>query len=145
MSDEAGARSGGGHRQRLMRGVVALVLGFVALVAVAGISLTRQGTHEMSLSDDAFHSGKLRESVAHARAAALSYVPGSEHVRAANERLEAIARGAEAEGNDELALFAWDALRQAQVETSYPGRPKSELLERAEAGILRLRRDEEDF
>lgn len=124
---------------RAFRFLSAAIVAFVLLLLVAGLALTRRGRAEMALSDQAFHKGDLRSSITHARQAALAYVPGSAHVHAANERLEAIAKGAESEDNVPLALIAWDTLRLVQIRTVYPGRPPSPSQSRAEEGLKRLR------
>lgn len=114
------------------------LISFVLLVITSGIVLTFRGRDEMSKSDAAFHDGRLRDSLVHSRQAALAYVPGSEHVKAAYARLQAIAKGAESSGDRDLAKMAWDTLRLVHVQTSYPGRPGTELEEEAERGLKRL-------
>ena len=99
------------------------LVAFVALVVVSGIALTARGSDEMGKSDAAFHDGDLRGAIFHARKAALAFVPGAEHVKLAHGRLEAIGRGAEAQGDEALARIAWDALRVVVEQTDYPGRP----------------------
>jgi|GEM_PF-1392860 len=115
------------------------LLALLVLVVVSGLTLTSKGRSEMEKSDSAFHEGDLRASIFFARKAALSYVPGSSHVEAAHSRLEAIARGAEAAGDEGLARIAWDALRVSLEQTDYPGRPKSVRQERAVKNLLRLK------
>jgi hypothetical protein len=109
------------------------------LIVTAGVTLTARGRAEMEQSDTAFDKGELQLSVRHAEKAALAYVPGAEHVLAAYERLEAIARGAESEDNIPLALISWDALRLVHARTSYPGRPRSDIEDRAMQALQRLR------
>jgi hypothetical protein len=110
----------------------------ILMVVVAGITLTVRGRDALQKSDNAFHEGRTQEAVVFAREAALNYVPGSAHVRAAHERIEAIARGAEARGERQLARFAWDTLRVVHLKTDYPGRVVPPGLERARAGLARL-------
>lgn len=123
---------------RLLRFLSVTVLLVTSTLVIAGLFLTGRGQHEMSESDRAFHDGDLREAVRHARAAALAYVPGASHVQRAHARLLAIARGAEAEGNFDMARLSWDALRLVHVQTDYPGRPRSELQLRAESRLKQL-------
>lgn len=123
---------------RLLRFAALAALSLVLLVVVAGVSLTFRGRAEMEKSDSAFHDGRLREALVHARQAALAYVPGAEHVNLAYSRIEAIAVGAESSSDRVLARIAWDTLRIVHVQTAYPGRPGSESEERAKAGIARL-------
>lgn len=115
------------------------LLALLVLVVVSGLTLTSKGRSEMLKSDSAFHEGDLRASIFFARKAALSYIPGSAHVEAAHDRLEAIARGAEAAGDESLARIAWDALRVSFEQTNYPGRPKSKRQERAVKNLQRLK------
>lgn len=119
------------------------LLAFVLLVLVSGIALTSRGQEEMRRSDRAFHEGDLRAAVFHARKAALSFLPGADHVGQAYERLEAIGRGAEAQGDEDLARIAWEALRGAVLQTDYPGRPPTSAYERAVKNLERLRRARE--
>lgn len=125
-------------KERLLRflalGVVALVAGVFCL----GLALAHEGREAMERSDAAFHRAEMVDAIAEARTAALAYVPGSEHVRRAERRLEAIARGAEAQGDWQLARRAWDALRLVTEQTDYPGRPVSTAGERARAALQRL-------
>lgn len=123
---------------RLFRVVVFSVISLVVLLVVAGVSLTHRGRAEMMSSDQAFHSGDLRGSIRHAKAAALSYLPGSNHVLAAYERLAAIAKGAEAKGDHELGRLGWETLRNVHEQTKYPGRPTSDWEREATAGIQRI-------
>lgn len=123
---------------RWLRNLALLVVSLLALLVVAGISLTRRGGTEMRLSDAAFHEGDLRASIVHAKAAALAYVPGSHHVLSAYARLEAIAKGAETRGDLLLARWAWETLRNVHVATDYPGRPRSESERDATLGIERI-------
>lgn len=119
------------------------ILAFVVLVVVSGITLSSRGEEEMRRSDQAFHEGDLRASIFHARKAALSFVPGASHVKQAYKRLEAIGRGAEAQGDEDLARIAWEALRGAIVQTDYPGRPATEAHDQAVKSLERLRKARE--
>jgi hypothetical protein len=107
---------------------------------VSGITLSSRGSDEMRRSDNAFHDGDLRTAIFHARKAALAFVPGARHVEQAYERLEAIARGAEAQGDENLARIAWEALRGAVEQTNYPGRPSLEAHAKAIESLKRLSR-----
>ena len=123
---------------RSLRLLSLALLSLVLLVVVAGLSLTHRGAAEMEKSNEAFHGGRLRDAVHHARRAALSYVPGATHVQQAHERLEAIARGAETAGDRQIARVAWDTLRLVHVQTDYPGRPPSAAEARANAALKRM-------
>lgn len=125
---------------RVLRFAALAALSLVLLLVVAGISLTVRGRAEMGKSDVAFHDGRLREALVHARQAALAYVPGAEHVHDAYARIEAIAVGAESSSDRVLAKIAWDTLRLVHVQTDYPGRPPSDIEGRAKAGLARLQK-----
>ncbi len=133
MTDDEGDLLG-----KVLRLLSVTVLLVVSTLVLSGLFLTGRGQDEMKQSDQAFHEGDLRASIRFARKAALSYVPGSSHVGAAHARLEAIARGAEAEGNFEIARLAWDSLRLVHVQTDYPGRPKSGAQAKAEERLKEL-------
>lgn len=126
----------------LPRGLRYLTIGFlsfVVLLIVAGVTLTGRGRSAMKQSDLAFHQGEKRKAVVAAREAALAYVPGAPHVARAHARIEAVARGAETEGDLALARFSWDTLRAVHLETDYPGRVAPPGLARARAGLERLK------
>lgn len=120
--------------KRLFLAGAVLSLGLLALGAV----LVRRGEAAMAESDRAFHAGDLRGAVWEAKEASLAYVPGSEHVRRGVARLEAIARGAAAEGRWDLARLAWDALRLVDEQTAYPGRGATPFGRRAKAELARM-------
>jgi hypothetical protein len=126
-------------RSHALKWVALGLLAFVLLLVVSGVTLTARGREEMQRSDEAFHDGDLRTAIFHAKKAALSFVPGAYHVERAYQRLEAIGRGAEAQGDEELARVAWEALRGAVEETNYPGRPVAPAHERAVESLERLR------
>lgn len=123
----------------VLRWAALALLALLVLVVISGVTLTKNGRSEMEKSDHAFHEGDVRAALFFAKKAALSYVPGSAHVEAAYERLEAIARGAEASGDESMARIAWDALRVSLEQTDYPGRPKSARHETAVRNLARLK------
>ncbi len=94
----------------------------------------------MRESDQTFHRGALSESMRGAELALRAYVPGAPHVHAAEDRLRAIARGAEAEGKLSIARAAWDALRVHEERTKYPGRGGTRYGEEASAALIRIDR-----
>lgn len=124
---------------RVFRHAALVILAIAVLVVVSGVALTLEGRAALERSNAAFHSGRMRDSISFARQAALAYVPGSEHVNASYDRLEAIARGAESEGDERLARIAWDTLRVVIEQTHYLGRPPSSTLELAEENLARLK------
>jgi hypothetical protein len=126
-----------------MRETLFSMLSLIVVSCVIGISglgfvLIHRGRDAMEKSDAAFHSGHLRESAKWAKAAALSYVPSAQHVKLAEQRLSAIARGAEGTGDWDLARRAWDALRVCDEQTRYPGRGVSPAGEQARGALSRL-------
>ena len=127
-----------GPNGTFFRNLALASVSLVLLLVVAGLTLTARGRAEMRESDSAFHAGDLRGAVVHAKAAALAYVPGSNHVLSAYARLEAVAKGAEAAGDGALSRLAWETLRSVHRQTDYPGRPVSAWQVRAEQGLKRL-------
>lgn len=123
----------------LRRAVQLLLLGvfFVGLMTAREI---QRGEAALRESDTAFHEGDLESSVRHARTAAMAYAPGAPHVEAAYQRLEAIARGAEAEGRHALARTAWGAVRSSVLQTSHWWVSRSDSLDRAHGALARLNR-----
>jgi hypothetical protein len=59
-------------------------------------------------------------------------------VRAAHDRLRAIAVGAEASGHPDVAREAWEASRAALLEIRHAWQPHAELLGRANENLARL-------
>lgn len=127
--------------EQALKSAALLLLLFIAAVLVFAFSSIGRGQAAMKRSDAAFHAGELLLSIQEARSAALAYVPGARHVKEAEARLLAIARGAEAEGRRDLARAAWDALRVVEEQTSYPGRGHLPLGDEARSAIERLDRD----
>jgi hypothetical protein len=112
------------------------------LVVLAGAVLTArvvtEGEAELERSDAAFDRGDLRTAVLHARRAAIFYAPGAPHVGAAYARLAAVATGAEAAGQVDVARLAWGAIRGAALETRHLSTPRQADLDRANANLARL-------
>lgn len=116
---------------------LALLVALAALALVVARVIV-EGEAEMTKSDQAFNEGQLRTAAVHARRAATLYAPNAPHVRAAYERLMAIASGAEAAGKPELAQVAWRAVRGAALETRHLGVSHRAELERANRSLARL-------
>ncbi len=115
-------------------GLLLAVLAVAALTARAVVD----GQAQMKASDAAFDRGEIREAIDHARRAAVLYAPGTPHVQAAYERMIAIAVGAEAAGERELAQAAWRAVRGAALETRHLWVPRAAELARANENLARL-------
>jgi hypothetical protein len=112
----------------------------LAVLLVAGLTakVVVEGEAALAKSDAAFDRGDLRESILYARRAAVLYAPGAPHVGAAYARLGAIAVGAEATSQAEVARQAWGAVRGAALETRHLWTPRAADLERANASLARL-------
>lgn len=108
------------------------------IVATATLRAVLDGEREMRASDAAFDRDDLRASIHHARRAAAAYAPEAPHVARAYARLTAIARGAEARGDVQLAFVAWQAQRAAVLESRHLRQPFPERLEEASRNLARL-------
>ena len=120
--------------RRIALGMLLAVLVFAALTA----RIVSDGEAALQKSDAAFDKGDLRDAILYARRAAVLYAPGAPHVSAAYARLRAVALGAEATGQLEIARQAWGATRGAALETRHFGTPRELDLERANASLARL-------
>lgn len=114
-----------------------LMLAVIALATLTARAVV-DGQAEMRASDAAFDAGHLRDSLDHARRAAVLYAPGAPHVRAAYARMIAIAVGAESTGRPRTAEMAWRAVRGAALETRHLWVPERAALTRANANLARL-------
>lgn len=120
------------------RGLVLAALLFAGLGA-ASLRTLHLGNEAEDAAEAAFDRGDLAESIRWARRAANLTVPGASHPARAYVRLEVIARGAEAVGQVDLSIAAWDAIRAAALESSYPGSAERPDLERVNRNLARLR------
>ena len=114
---------------------------FAVIVLVTGAATVRvvaAGEREIAQSTAALRAGDAHKAALHARRAAGWYAPGAPHVRVAYERLAALATAAEGLGNREIALFAWNGVRTAAIETKWLVQPHAEDLERANQAIARI-------
>lgn len=113
------------------------------LIACVGVGLltaraVEKGEAAVRESDRAFDRGAVHEAAHHARRAAVHYAPGAPHLRAAYDRLRAVAAGAEAAGDRETARFAWNAVRGAVLETRHVALPFPDELAAANRALARL-------
>lgn len=121
----------------IVRGAkIALVV--LALVAAVTGRVIVAGEREIALSTAALRAGDPHEAALHARRAAGYYAPGAPHVRVGYERLVALAVKAESAGDRATAMFAWQGVRTAAIETRWIVTPHAADLERANAEIARL-------
>jgi hypothetical protein len=114
-----------------------MLLGVLTLAALTA-RIVIDGEAALSESDAAFDKGDLRDAILYARRAAVLYAPGAPHVSAAYTRLRAIAFGAEATKDFEIARQAWGATRAAALETKHFTTPRALDLARANASLARL-------
>src|SRR5260221_3342413 len=121
----------------LRRIALGMLLG-VLLLAALTLRVVAEGEAELKRSDAAFDKGDLRDAILYARRAAVLYAPGAPHVPAAYARLAAIAMGAEASAQVDIARQAWGATRAAALETRHLWTPRAADLERANASLARL-------
>jgi len=121
-----------------LRRVAILLMTLVMAAAALTARVVLDGEKEMRLSDEAFDAGDVRTATLHARRAAVLYAPGAPHVRPAYDRLVAVALGAEAAGDTDVARTAWRAVRGAALETRHLWVPRQVELERANRNLARL-------
>jgi len=121
----------------LRRFALALVLSLL-FAAVLTARLVIDGERALAASERAFDQGDVRTATLHARSAALAYAPGAPHVDAAYARLIAIATGAEAAGDRDVAAVAWRAVRAAGVETRHLWTGRAAEVARANQNLARL-------
>lgn len=121
----------------LRRAALGLLL-FVLLFAGLTARVLVEGESELGKSDAAFSKGELRDAILYARRAATLYAPGAPHVRAAYARLSAVAIGAEASGQVDIAEQAWGAMRGAALESRHLWVPHASELALASASLARL-------
>jgi hypothetical protein len=119
-------------------GVATLTTVALVVVAFAVHRIEQRGELEITQSDRAFDAGQLQLAVQHARRAASAELPGADHVRLGYERLRAVARGAEREGDLELARWSWQAVRTAALESRHLWQPHGAELREADAELARL-------
>jgi len=118
-----------------VRRLVALALASVVVVG-AGRQLAR-GERAIAMCDVAIARGDAREAIAQARRAAEAVLPGSPYPGRGYERLEQIARDAEARADAPTAAAAWRAVRAAAMETRAFGSGSGARIAEANAGLVR--------
>jgi hypothetical protein len=123
---------------RVLRTIGWSVAFFLLFGGVATLRAVSDGEREIAASDAAFDANDLHGAIQHARRAASAYAPGAPHVERAYQRLLAVARGAEATGQPEIAMLAWQAERAAVLESRSFMQPFPERLEEANRNLARL-------
>jgi hypothetical protein len=126
------------HRPAWLSRAAWTVSALVLFLGVATLRAVLDGEREIAASDAAFDANDLHGSIQHARRAASAYAPRAPHVERGYQRLLAIARGAEASGQADIALLAWQAQRAAVLESQSLLRPFPERLEEANRNLARL-------
>jgi hypothetical protein len=119
-------------RRTILLGVLLVVLP----LGSAELGMGSAGRHALAESDTASALGKVHEATVWAREAAEGSLPGSPYAARGYQRLEALARTAEAEGRYADAAFAWRAMRSA-AEATRPASAAQGRIEEAEAGMAR--------
>ena len=123
---------------RALAGLAWAASALVLFGAVATLRAVLDGEREIAQSDAAFDANDLHGAVQHARRAASAYAPGAPHVERGYARLLAVARGAEASGQPEVAILAWQAERAAVLESASLLHPFPERLDEANRNLARL-------
>jgi hypothetical protein len=114
----------------------------VVVFACLGVVVTRacmEGRAALHAGDDALADGDQAEAIAQWRRAARWYVPLAPHVGDAYDRLEELARAAEARGDTDTALAAWEGIRSSIKATRSFYTPHGDRLEPANRRIAELR------
>jgi hypothetical protein len=100
-----------------------LVLAAIWLSSAAQ-HLTRDSNRARQVSNAAFNDGRLRDAIEAAQRASRAWLPGSQSARQAEDRLHAIAVGAEATGRRKTALLAWSCMAAVQSDLGGIGSSK---------------------
>ncbi|MBI2393917.1 MAG: hypothetical protein HYV09_30375 [Deltaproteobacteria bacterium] len=114
--------------------IVALVALLAALVGRAIL----EGRAAVRRADEAEARGDVEGTIAWSMRAAKWYVPGATHPRIGYDKLREVARKAEAAGDLDTALIAWQAIRAAGRATRGPWVPWESRAREADAQIAIL-------
>lgn len=126
-------------RASLARSLLLATALVAAAFGVLAIRSLHEGQKATLQAEAAFDRGDLRACIEQAERAASMSFPGAAHVERGFARLLVVARGAEAKGEGELAIRAWEAIRAAAVEGgSALASPRQELSQ-ANQNLARLR------
>ncbi len=128
---DAAAPTGRGRAREL------LVLGAMVVATLGGRALL-EGSACVRRADEALARGEVDAAVAYAMRATKWYVPFAPHVEAGYDRLRGIARKAEATGDVDGALLAWQAIRAGARGTRSFYQPFPERLAEADQHIATL-------
>jgi len=126
------------RKSRALRAACWALAALLLFFGVATLRAVLDGERELAASDAAFDDNDLEAAIEHARRAASAYAPGAPHVERSYERLQAIARGAEAAGLAPVAMQAYQAERAAVLESASFWQPFPDRLEEADRNLARL-------
>lgn len=121
-------------RRNLWTWGLIVLIGFVLLLG----RVIWSSHEEVELGRAAYERGEREEAVFHLKHAAHWYLPGNPYVSEALEELRQIARQAEMEGQSELALAAYRAIRTSSLGSRSFFTPHSSQLEEANQRIAHL-------
>lgn len=116
-------------------------LWLLAVVAVLGVLVGRsllEGRAALRKANEADAKGDVEATLAWSMRAAKWYVPFASHPQAAYDKLREIARRAEATGDADTALIAWQAIRGAAHATRGPFTPFADRAREADTQIAIL-------
>lgn len=122
-------------RKRTIALVAALIAASLAVVVTRAVW---EGRSALARGEEALATGDSAEAVRQWRRAARWYVPLAPHVGDAYDRLEEVARAAEAGGDRDLALAAWRGIRRSVLATRSFYTPQEHRLEEANRRIAAL-------
>ena len=121
-------------RQRLLFGAIAAVL----ILGTLSVRAVWEGRSALSKGDDAAEANDPDGAIRWYRRAARWYLPFAPHVGRAYDKLEDLARAAEAQGKLDLATRAWTGVRSSVRATRSFYTPFEERLDEADKEIARL-------
>lgn len=110
----------------------------LALLALIAARVFVESARELQAADVATAEGDLPNALVHLRRAARWHAPLNPACQQALARLEGIAQQAEAAGDAPTALYAWRAIRGANVASESLWTPHAEETERAEQHLAGL-------
>jgi hypothetical protein len=121
--------------KKTARTIAILVVSLIALLVGRGIL---EGRASLRRAIELDQRGETDMAIGHAMRAAKWYVPLASHPREAYDLLRSIARKAEARGDGDTALIAWQAIRAAARATRSVNTPYDDRLQEADKEIAIL-------
>jgi hypothetical protein len=120
-----------GSRRLLLAGSLLILAGLTARMLIGSY-------RQIAAAHEAAEEGAVEAQVRHLRRAMSYYVPGNPWVRQGRDELLTLARQAERQDNDELALHAYRELRSAVLALRGLTTPHGEVLGEVNRAIARL-------